>query len=132
MRTKYYLTADDVQKIANASRRFAQERSWNVTISIVDDAGFLLYLERLDGAGPYTAEIAAAKARTAALGRRASGEFEENIKQRPALATFPYVAMVRGGVPIVHEGQYVGGIGVSGRASDEDEQVANAGREALG
>jgi uncharacterized protein GlcG (DUF336 family) len=131
MRTKYELTSDDVQKIANGSRRYAQERNWNVTIAIVDEGGFLLYLERLDGAGPFTAEIATEKARTAALGRRASGEFEESIKQRPALSTFPYVAMVRGGVPIVHEGQYVGGIGVSGRASDEDEQIANAGREAL-
>lgn len=131
MRTKPYLTADDVQKIAAGCRRYAREKQWDVTVAIVDDGGFLLFLERYDGAGPFTAEVATAKARTAALGRRPSAVFEENIKLRPALATFPYVAMVRGGVPILYDGQYVGAVGVSGRASEEDEEIANAGIAAL-
>ena len=67
MRNKPALTASDVQQMAAACRTEAQNNKWNVTVAIVDDAGFLLYLERLDGAGPMTAEVATAKARTAAV-----------------------------------------------------------------
>jgi glc operon protein GlcG len=69
MRTRPALTASDVQQMATACRAEADKNKWAVTVAIVDDAGALLYLERLEGAGPMTAEVATAKARTAALTR---------------------------------------------------------------
>jgi uncharacterized protein GlcG (DUF336 family) len=58
-----------------------QANGWAVTIAIVDDGGHLLWLQRLDGAAPISAEIAPAKARTAALGRRESKVYEDMINQ---------------------------------------------------
>ena len=131
MRNKPVLTASDVQQMAAACRAEAEKNKWNVTVAIVDDAGFLLYLERLDGAGPMTAEVAAAKARTAAVTRRPTKMWEELVKDRPAMMKFPDNLPIQGGVPIMAQGECVGAIGVSGVQSQQDEQVASAGIAAL-
>ena len=131
MRTKPALTASDVHQMAAACRAEAETNKWNVTVAIVDDAGFLLYLERLDGAGPMTAEVAAAKARTAAITRRPTKIWEDLIKDRPAMMKFPDNLPIQGGVPIMAQGECVGAIGVSGVQSQQDEQVASAGIAAL-
>ena len=132
MRTKPALTAADVQKMVVACRAEAEKNKWNVTIAVVDDAGALLYLERLDGAGPMTAEVAAAKAKTAAITRRPTKFWEDRIKERPGVLKFPDNFPIQGGVPIMYQGECVGAIGASGVQSHEDEQVANAGVAALG
>ena len=103
-----------------------------VTIAIVDDAGYLLYLERPDGVGPLTAEIAAGKAYSAAVSRRPTKFWEDRIKGRPAFMKAPVTMPFQGGVPVMHQGECVGAVGVSGVQSHEDEQVANAGITALG
>jgi glc operon protein GlcG len=131
MRTKPALTAADVQKMVAACRDEAAKNKWNVTVAVVDDAGFLLYLERLDGAGPMTAEVAAAKARTAAVTRRATKTWEDMVKDRPAFLKFPENLPIQGGVPIMYQGECVGAIGVSGVQSQQDEQIANAGVASL-
>lgn len=132
MRMKPALTASDVERIAAACKAEAARNRWSVTIAIVDDAGMLLYLERMDGAGPVTAEIAAGKARTAAITRRPTKAWEDRLKDRIAFLKVPDLMPIQGGVPIVHEGECVGAIGVSGVQSHEDEQIANAGAAALG
>jgi len=132
MRMRPALTAADVQKMNAACKSEAAKNKWNVTIAIVDDSGFLLHLERLDGAGPMTAEVASRKARTAALMRRPSKFFEDRVKERPGFLRMPHNLPVQGGVPIMHQGECVGAIGVSGVQSHEDEQIANAGIAALG
>jgi glc operon protein GlcG len=131
MRNKPALTASDVQQMAAACRADAEKNKWNVTVAIVDDAGFLLYLERLDGAGPMTAEVAAAKARTAAVTRRSTKIWEDLVKDRPVMMKFPDNLPIQGGVPIMAQGECVGAIGVSGVQSQQDEQVASAGIAAL-
>jgi uncharacterized protein GlcG (DUF336 family) len=132
MRTKPALTAADVQKVIAACRNEAARNKWNVTIAVVDDAGYLLQLERLDGAGPMTADVAAAKARTAAVTRRPTKFWEDRVKERPVFLKFPENLPIQGGVPIMYQGECVGAIGVSGVQSHEDEQIANAGVAALG
>ena len=132
MRNKPALTSSDVQQMAGACRAEAQKNKWNVSIAIVDDAGFLLYLERLDGAGPMTAEVATAKARTAAVTRRATKAWEDLIKDRPVMMKFPDNLPIQGGLPIMHQSECVGAIGVSGVQSHQDEQIAAAGVAALG
>ena len=132
MRNRPALTASDTQKMVAASRAEATKNKWNVSIAVVDDAGYLLHLERLDGAGPMTAEVAAGKARTAAVTRRPTKFWEDRVKERPVFLKFPDNLPIQGGVPIMYQGECVGAIGVSGVQSHEDEQIANAGIGALG
>ncbi|MFJ2988854.1 heme-binding protein [Collimonas sp. NPDC087041] len=133
MKTKHVLTLDDVKKIAAAAEAEALANRWAVTISIVDDGGHLLWLQRLDGAAPISAHIAPAKAKTAALGQRESKIYEDMINNgRFSFITAPNLeGLLEGGVPIVVDGQYLGAVGVSGVKSAEDVQIAKAGIAAL-
>lgn len=131
MRNKPCLTSADVLKMAAACKAEAAKNKWNVTIAITDDAGVLLYLERMDGAGLSTAEVATAKARTSALTRRPSKFWEERLKERPGFVNFPGVLHVQGGLPAMYQGECVGAIGVSGVQSHEDELIAQAGLATL-
>ncbi|HVK93310.1 MAG TPA: heme-binding protein [Noviherbaspirillum sp.] len=134
MQSKSILTLDDVKKIAAAAEAEAKSNNWPVTISIVDDGGHLLWLQRLDGAAPISAHIAPAKAKTAALGRRESKIYEDMINNgRFSFMTAPALeGMLEGGVPVLINGECVGAIGVSGVKSSEDVQIAKAGIAALG
>lgn len=133
MKTRPLLTLDDTRAIANAAEAEALNNGWAVSIAIVDDGGHLLWLQRLDGAAPISAQIAPAKAATAALGRRESKVYEDMINQgRTAFLSAPALnGMLEGGIPILVEGQCVGAVGVSGVKSDQDVQVARAGIAAL-
>jgi glc operon protein GlcG len=134
MNTKPCLTLADVKRIAAAAEAEALAHSWAVSIAIVDDGGHLLWLQRLDGAAPISAQIGPAKARAAALGRRESRLYEEMINQgRTSFLSAPGLeGMLEGGVPILVGGQCVGAVGVSGVKSAEDAQIARAGIAALG
>jgi uncharacterized protein GlcG (DUF336 family) len=134
MQRKPFLTHDDVRSIAARAEAEARSQGWAVTISVVDDGGHLLWLQRLDGAAPISAQIAPAKARTAALGRRESKVYEEMINgPRAAFLSAPGLeGMLEGGVPILVEGHCLGAVGVSGVKASEDAQVARAGIAALG
>ena len=132
MRTKPVLTDEDIGKIAAAAQAHAAANHWTVTIAILDDGGHLLHLHRVDGGAPGTVDMATAKARTAALGRRETKVYEDVIKQgRIAFLSAPLAAFVEGGVPIVVEGETVGAIGVSGVKSEQDTAIARAGIAAL-
>ena len=132
MRSKPCLTSDDVKKMMAACLAEADKNKWTVTVAIVDDGGFMLSLERMEGAVPTTAEVAVGKARTSALTKRPSKFFEDRVKERPAFASFPAGILIQGGLPLIHDNECVGAIGVSGVQSHEDEQVAHAGVSALG
>ncbi len=134
MKTKPLLTLDDVRAVAMAAEKEALAKQWAVTIAIVDDGGHLLWLQRLDGVAPISAQIAPAKARTAALGRRESKVYEDLVNQgRTAFLSAPSLeGMLEGGLPIMVDGQCVGAVGVSGVNSSEDAQIARAGIAALG
>jgi len=133
MNSKPVLGAADVKTIAAAAEAEALRNQWAVSIAIVDDGGHLLWVQRLDGAAPISAQICQAKARTAALGRRESRIYEEMINGgRASFLSAPALeGMLEGGVPIVVGGHYVGAVGVSGVKSSEDAQIARAGIAAL-
>ena len=132
MRTRPALTSADVHKMMAACKTEAQKNKWNVTIAIVDDAGCMLMVERMDGAGPLSADVAVGKARGSAATRRPTKFLEDRVKDRPGFQTFPIFMQVQGGLPLMHDKECVGAIGVSGVQSHEDEQVAQAGVTALG
>lgn len=131
MKTKPCLTLDDCKKIMAACEAEARRNKWDVVIAILDDGGHLLLLERLDGATPANAEIALQKGRSAAISRRSTKMWEDRIKDgRVSMLKMP-VLPVQGGIPVMYQGECVGGIGVSGVQSHEDEQIAQAGANAL-
>ncbi|MBT9504269.1 MAG: heme-binding protein [Burkholderiaceae bacterium] len=133
MNHKPVLTLADVRSIAAAAEAEAVTNQWAVSIAIVDDGGHLLWLQRLDGAAPISAQIAPAKAHTAALGRRESKVYEDMVNQgRVSFLSAPGLqGLLEGGVPILVEGHCVGAVGVSGVKSSEDVQIARAGIAAL-
>ncbi len=85
----------------------------------------------MDGAPRISGEVSIGKARTSAMTGRPSKFFEDMVKVRPAFVDFPGT-LIQGGVPLMHDSECVGGIGVSGVQSHEDEQIAQAGAQALG
>ncbi|MHA6159880.1 heme-binding protein [Pseudomonas sichuanensis] len=132
MHSKPALDQADVARLLAAARQHAQAQQWPVTIAVVDDGGHPLALERLDGCAPASAYIAMEKARTAALGRRESRDYEQMVNDgRTAFVTAPLLTSLEGGVPLRVEGQVVGAIGVSGVKSGQDAEVAKAGAQAL-
>jgi glc operon protein GlcG len=134
MKTVSALELADVKAIAAAAEAEALANRWAVTIAVADAGGHLLWLQRLDGAAPISAQIAPAKARTAAVGRRESRTYEEMINGgRMSFLSAPGLeGMLEGGVPIMKDGQCLGAVGVSGVKSDEDARIARAGIAALG
>jgi glc operon protein GlcG len=131
MRTKQCLTSDDVKKLLAACEAEAAKNKWAVAIAIVDDGGYLLGFTRMDGAQAISAEVSIGKARTSAMTKRPSKFFEDRVKERPAFSGFPAGILIQGGIPIIHQNECVGAIGVSGVQSHEDEQIAQAGASAL-
>jgi uncharacterized protein GlcG (DUF336 family) len=132
MRSKPCLTAADVKKMLAACEAEAAKHNWSVAMAVVDEGGFLLGFARMDGAAAISGEVSMGKARTSAMTRRPSKFFEDRVKERPAFVNFPAGILIQGGVPILHQNECVGAIGVSGVQSHEDEQIAQAGVNALG
>lgn len=134
MKLKPTLELSDLQTMAAAAQAHAQKNQWAVTIAIVDDGGHLLWLQRLDGAPVISAHIAPAKAHTAALGRRESKVYEDQINGgRFSFLSAPDLkGLLEGGVPIMKDGQCLGAVGVSGVKSSEDAEIAKAAIAAIG
>jgi glc operon protein GlcG len=133
MRAKHSLTSADVKKIMAACEAEAAKNNWAVAISIVDDGGHLLRFQRMEGAPLVATEVSMGKARTSAMTKLPSKFFEERIKERPAfVGFFPAGSLIQGGLPLIHDNECVGAIGVSGVQSHEDELIAQAGVGALG
>jgi glc operon protein GlcG len=133
---KKTLTLDGARRVIDAAK--AEAKRLNApggVIAVVDDGGNLMALERLDGTFAAGANISIGKARTAALFKRPTRAFEDIIKNgRTAMVALPdsLFTPLQGGIPIIVAGQIVGGVGVSGAASaQQDEELALAGANTL-
>ncbi len=129
------LTLDGARKVIATAEEYAkQNKAPGGVIAVVDAGGNLMALERLDGTFAAGASISIGKARTAVLFQKPTKVFEELInKGRTAMAALPdsFFTPLQGGIPIVIDGQIIGGVGVSGAASAaQDEQLAIAGADA--
>ena len=124
------------QAIRAAKMEAAKLQAPGAVIAVVDDGGNLMALERLDGTFAAGANVSIGKARTAVLFKKPTRFFEELInssgKGRTVMASLESFTPLIGGIPIVIDGEIVGGVGVSGAASaDQDEKLAIAGANAL-
>ena len=125
---KKVLTLEVVKKIAAAAEAEAKKRGATVVIVVVDDGGHLLLLERLDDTQVASVEVGIGKARTAAIFRRPSKVFEDQVRDgRVAALGLPGATPLQGGIPIEFEGKVIGAIGVSGNTPQEDEDIAKIG-----
>jgi glc operon protein GlcG len=130
--SKKYLNLAAVKTMVAASEAKAKELNVSVTICIVDESGNLLFLEKGDTASLNTLQFAQKKARHAAAYGSPSREAAESVKQGKVEGlAFPNFFPNQGGLPIRVDGQLLGGISASGAKSEIDEQIAQAGLDAL-
>src|SRR5262245_23056575 len=127
---KKSLNLDGAKKAIAAAVDYAKKnKAPGGVVAVVDEGGNLMALERLDGTFAMGAIISVGKARTAVLFKKPTRFLEELInKGRTAMTAVDGFTPLIGGIPIVVDGQVVGGIGVSGAASaNQDEELALAG-----
>lgn len=127
------LTLAAARRIIAASEAEARARNLGVVIVVVDAGGQVIQLSRMDSAQVASVNVGIGKARTAAIYRRPSRVFEEQIRNgRVAALALADATPLQGGVPIVVDGQVVGAVGVSGDSPQADEEIAIAGAKAIG
>src|SRR5215204_6035088 len=134
---KKALTLDGAKRVIAGAVAYAKKNNApGGVIAVVDDGGNLMALERLDGTFAAGATISIGKARTAVLFKRPTKVFEDIIKNgRTAMVALPdsLFTPLQGGIPIIVDGQIVGGVGVSGAMSaQQDEELAIAGANVFG
>jgi uncharacterized protein GlcG (DUF336 family) len=118
------------KKLAASAMAEAQKNKWNVAVAIVDNHGYLVYYEKMDDTQTASVTVAVDKARSAAIYRRPTRVFEKLVNEgKAAVLALTGMSANSGGLPIMVGGKVIGGIGVSGVTSDQDEEVAKAGLE---
>ena len=138
MYDKSMLSLDQVRRAMNAMLdKATQEPNRPVAIAIVDDAGNMLNYARMDGCRTNPQAFAVRKAYTSAMSGRDSADYAENLKnQGRTVADMgnPNLVSAQGAVAVLHptSGAVLGAIGVSGLSSQEDEDLARLGMQALG
>jgi glc operon protein GlcG len=135
--THQLLTREGAHRAVAAALAYAREHSApGGAVAVVDAGGHTILVERIDGTFPAGADISVGKARTAVMFKRPTRGIEETInKGRDAMipvAAVTWFTPLQGGIPITVNGEIVGGIGVSGASSaQQDEEIAIAGAQAL-
>ena len=130
--TKRTLNLAVAKQIVAASEKEAMKNGWQMFITVVDDGGTIIYLERLDDAQIGSFEVSIEKAETALKFKRPSKAFEDLVAGgHNNIIKLPGALPVEGGIPLMADGKVIGAIGVSGGTSQQDAQVAQAGVTAL-
>jgi len=130
---KKALTLAAARRMVAAAEAAADRKHLRGVIAVCDDGGWPILVERMDNSA-YTAsvELAPAKARSAALFKKPSGALEDAINHgRIAAVTARDFVEMQGGLPVVVDGQVIGGIGASFDTPDHDIEIAQAGLAAL-
>ncbi|MGE3317343.1 MAG: heme-binding protein [Planctomycetaceae bacterium] len=137
---RFELNLGGAELVLAAAQKKAAAMNVKVNIAIVDNGGHLLTFARMDGARPASGYTAMTKAISAATFRQESGTVPPNAEpdvllnlslQNAAAASGAKVTTLKGGVPIVIEGQVIGAVGVGGATGAQDAEVAKAGIDAL-
>jgi glc operon protein GlcG len=129
---KKSLTLEVAKQISAAAEAEATKNKWTVAIAVVDEGGHLMHLVKIDETQYGSVDVAIQKAQTSIAFKRPTKVFEDAIAGgRNAIIGLKGALPLQGGLPIVVDGRTIGAIGVSGVTSQQDEQVAKAGVDAL-
>lgn len=128
---KKVLTLAIAKQIAAVAEQEGIRNKWTGTIAIVDDAGNLIYLERMDDSLLSSIDLATEKARVAVKYGRPTKTFRDSIAGGNAFFTFPGMVAGVGGFPLLVDGKIIGGIAASGSNADVETLVSQAGVNAL-
>jgi glc operon protein GlcG len=141
LRSQVRLTLAGAQRILDGAQKKAVEMNLKMNIAVVDDGGHMIAFQRMDGARPASGYTATTKAVTAATFRAPSGPIPAGTTapdpllnlslQNAALASGGKLTTLQGGIPVIVDGQVIGGVGVGGGTGEQDATVARAGVEAL-
>ena len=130
--TKKYLNLATIKSLVAAAEAKAKELNVEVTICIVDESGNLLFLEKADAASLNTLQFAQRKARHAAFYRAPSKDGADAVKKgNTEVLAFPDFFPNQGGLPILVDGQLLGGMSASGAKSEIDEAIVQAALDAV-
>lgn len=139
-RGRAQLNLAGAERILAAAKQNAAEKGWKMNIAVVDDGGHLLAFARMDGARPVSATTSITKAVAAATSRQETGPApvggEPDVLlslslQNAAAASGGKITTLKGGVPIIVDGQIIGAVGVGGGSGEQDAQVAKVGIQSL-
>jgi uncharacterized protein GlcG (DUF336 family) len=123
------ITVEMAKQLAAPAIAEARKNQWTMAVAIVDISGALVYFEKMDDTQNGSVGVSIAKARSAALFKRATKVFQDGLAAGGAglrILALEGAVPIEGGVPIVVGGKIVGAIGVSGGTSDQDGAVAAA------
>lgn len=138
-RNRVQLNLAGAELIIAQARVQADAMKLKLNIAVVDDGGHLLAFARMDGARPASGYTALTKATTAATFRQETGPLpkaEPDVLlslslQNAAQASGGKLTTLKGGVPIVVDGQVIGAVGIGGGTGEQDAEVAKAGIQTL-
>lgn len=123
------LKYDVVHAAAQSVIDLGREKGLNLAVSIVNRSGITKVVLSDDGAGPIAVETGRRKAYTAAVTGMLTAIFVAFAASPTMAAAPPHLVDTQflpapDGVPIVVDGEVIGGLGVGGADSDTDADVA--------
>jgi uncharacterized protein GlcG (DUF336 family) len=124
------ISLENARKAATAALAEAAKNHWTMAVAVVDPNGTLIYYEKMDNTQLGSANVAVAKARSAALFKRPTKAFQDALASGGAglrVMALEGAVPVEGGLPLLADGKIVGAIGLSGDTSEHDGQCAQAG-----
>jgi glc operon protein GlcG len=125
------LTHEGAQALLAAAIAHATMMGVPQCVAVVDEGCNLLAFIRMDGARVLSITSSQRKAMTAATTGKPTGDLAEDLGQKLALATEGRMVNLKGGVPVIVDGQVIGGIGVGSGTGEQDREIANAGLKGL-
>jgi glc operon protein GlcG len=128
------VTTEQARKAVSAALAEARANNWTMAAAVVDPGGILVYFERMDDTQNASSQIAVDKARSAALFKRPTKNFQDSVERGGIgirVTKLRGAVPVEGGVPIIINGQIVGGLGISGGTAEQDGQCAKAATDSM-
>ena len=128
------ITTEQARKAVSAALAEARANNWAMAAAVVDPGGILVYFEKIDDTQNASPRIAIDKAKSAALFKRSTKTFQDSVERGGIgirVTKLRGAVPVEGGVPLVINGQIVGGLGVSGGTAEQDGQCAKAATDAM-
>ena len=120
------VSAAGARQTVEAAKQAAAKLHASCAIAVVDASGILVLFERMDGVRAGSPDLAVGKARTSALLQRPTQEVEDNTNNGRVAFTTAGLLSLRGGVPLLADGEVVGAVGVASLSKDDDVLIAQA------